>query len=161
MAMSHVQPVLFFLASLFFLLALCSANDFEYCTKNGHDYGVVSWIEVFRVGPQENPTLTINVFAKEISAGTLVYVAYRSGDFTGLLKTYDLCDVSLACNIDSEIEAGDVFDFSLKDVLYVGFDEGIKYSVSLRQKTAEEEDPIIKMCIDFKVPASASAFVSI
>ena len=31
--------------------------------------------------------------------------------------------MSLACNIDSEIEAGDVFDFSLKDVLYVGFDE--------------------------------------
>jgi len=30
--------------------------------ENGHDYGVVSWIEVFRVGPQENPTLTINVF---------------------------------------------------------------------------------------------------
>jgi len=33
MAMSHIQPVLFFLASLFFLPALCSAIDFEYCTS--------------------------------------------------------------------------------------------------------------------------------
>ena len=51
-----------------------------------------------------------------------MYVTYRSGDFTGLLKTYDLCDVS-ACNPEYVIEAGTDFELTLSDVLYVGFDE--------------------------------------
>ncbi|CAL9231340.1 unnamed protein product [Arabidopsis halleri] len=163
MAMSHVQPILLILASLFFLPTLLSAIDFEYCAKNGNDYGTVTRIEVSpSVGSHGNPTININLFgsaSKNISPGTLVYVAFRSGDFTGLLKTFNLCDVSV-CNTESEIEAGTNFELTLSDVLYVGFDEEIKYSVSLRQKTLEEEDPIIKMCVDFKVPAPALAFVS-
>ncbi|CAA0404432.1 MD-2-related lipid-recognition protein 3 [Arabidopsis thaliana] len=164
MAMSHVQPMLLLLVSLFFLPALRGAIDFEYCAKNGNDYGTVTSIVVSpSVGPHENPTITINLFgsaSKNIPAGTLVYVAFRDGEFTGLLKTYNLCDVS-ACNNEAEIEAGTNFELTLSDVLYVGYDEEIKYSVSLRQKTLEEEDPIIKMCVDFKVPAPAPAFVSI
>ncbi|EFH48331.1 hypothetical protein ARALYDRAFT_910393 [Arabidopsis lyrata subsp. lyrata] len=159
MAMSHVQPMLLLLASLFFLPVLHGAIDFEYCAKNGNDYGNVTRIEVSpSIGFSENPYITINLFcsaSKNIFPGTLVYVTYRSGDFIGFLRTYNLCDVT-ACNTESVIEAGTNFEITLPEVLYV---KEITYSVSLRERTYQ--DPIIKMCVDFKVPASAPALVTI
>lgn len=59
---------------------------------------------------------------KNINAGTLVYVTFKTVEFTGLLKTYNLCDVS-TCNAEAEIEAGTKFLLTLPEVLYVGFDE--------------------------------------
>ncbi|KAG7572650.1 MD-2-related lipid-recognition domain [Arabidopsis suecica] len=164
MAMSNVQPLLLLVASLFFLPALHGAIDFEYCGKNGNDYGNVNRIEISQnpsVGPEESSSLTIYVYgsaSKNITVGTLVYVTFKDGEFTGLLKTYNLCDVS-ACNTEAEIEAGTNFLLTLPEVLYVGFDEELKYSVSLRQKYVDE--PIINMCVDFKLPTpSASTLFS-
>ncbi|KAG7568160.1 MD-2-related lipid-recognition domain [Arabidopsis thaliana x Arabidopsis arenosa] len=164
MAMSNVQPLLLLVASLFFLPALHGAIDFEYCGKNGNDYGTVNRIQISQnpsVGPEESSSLTIYVYgsaSKNITVGTLVYVTFKDGEFTGLLKTYNLCDVS-ACNTEAEIEAGTNFLLTLPEVLYVGFDEELKYSVSLRQKYVDE--PIINMCVDFKVPTpSASTLFS-
>ncbi|EFH55323.1 hypothetical protein ARALYDRAFT_901581 [Arabidopsis lyrata subsp. lyrata] len=71
-----------------------------------------------------------------------------------VLQTYNLCDVS-ACNTEAEIEAGTNFVLTLPEVLYVGFDEELKYSVSLRQKYMDE--PIINMCVDFKLPTSSAS----
>ncbi|CAE6015064.1 unnamed protein product [Arabidopsis arenosa] len=128
MAMSNVQPLLLLVASLFFLPALHGAIDFEYCGKNGNDYGNVNRIEISQnpsVGPEESSSLTIYVYgsaSKNITVGTLVYVTFKDGEFTGLLKTYNLCDVS-ACNTEAEIEAGTNFLLTLPEVLYVGFDE--------------------------------------
>lgn len=59
---------------------------------------------------------------KNINGGTLVYVTFKSGEFTGLLKTYSICDVS-KCNSEAEIEAGTNFVLTLPDVLYIAFDE--------------------------------------
>ncbi|XP_010510809.1 PREDICTED: uncharacterized protein LOC104787016 [Camelina sativa] len=162
MAMSHLQPMLVLLTSLFFLPALHGAVDFEYCGKNGNDYGNVNRIEISNnpsVGPDESSSMTIYVYGsanKNITVGTLVYVTFKTGEFTGLLKTYNICDVS-KCNTEAEIEAGTNFVLTLPDVLYVGFDEELKYSVSLRQKYVEE--PIINMCVDFKLPTPTPTLV--
>ncbi|XP_006295093.2 MD-2-related lipid-recognition protein 3 [Capsella rubella] len=164
MAMSHLQPfLLLLLTSLFALPALHGAIDFEYCSKNGNDYGNVNRVEISKnpsVGPDESSSMTIFVYAsasKNINVETLVYVTIKTGEFTGLLKTYNICDVS-ECNNEAGIEAGANFELTLPDVLFVGFDEELKYSVSLRQKYVEE--PIINMCVDFKVPTSTATLVS-
>ncbi|KAG7556262.1 MD-2-related lipid-recognition domain [Arabidopsis suecica] len=175
MEMSHVQPVLLLLASLFFLPALRGAVDFEYCNTN-REYATVSRIEVSPpVGLPDEQTININLFGyacKNIPIEIYVYVTIRYKDgHEEFLKVYHICEV-IACNDpEKEIEAGTNFELPLSDVPYVdapdddvpyvGSAQEIKYDVSFRLQTLDQENPIPNMCVEFKVPSPAPALVSI
>ncbi|XP_018463951.1 MD-2-related lipid-recognition protein 3 [Raphanus sativus] len=159
MAISHVQPLLLLLGSLFFLPALRAIN-FEYCNKSGYDFGTVTRVEISPnpVGPNDGE-LSIAVFghAKEsIHAGSIEVYA-KSENITDLLRQSTLCVVSEAC----AIESGTNFVLPLPGVPKEILEGDYKYVVSLLdEKVGDSKEATVRMCVDFSLPTSSSILAS-
>ncbi|ESQ40118.1 hypothetical protein EUTSA_v10014916mg [Eutrema salsugineum] len=152
MAVSHVQPMLILLVSLFSLPAL-RAVDFEYCNKSGYDFGNVTHVEISPnpIGP-EDFELSITVFGyakKSIDSGSIEVYA-KSEKVTDLLRRQ-------AC----VIEAGTNFVLPLSEVPKDVLEGEYKYVVALLDKdVGNSEEPAERMCVDFSLPTSVLTLVS-
>ncbi|VVB12907.1 unnamed protein product [Arabis nemorensis] len=159
MAISHIQPLFLLLASLFFLPAL-RAVDFEYCNKNGYDFGKVTSVEISPnpIGP-EDYELSITVFgvAKESIGKGVIDVYAKSENITDLLGRFDLCAMGVPC----PIEAGSKFVLPLHEVPKDVLEGDYKYVVALLDEVVKDSaEPPARMCVDFDLPTSVLTLVS-
>ncbi|CAH2060369.1 unnamed protein product [Thlaspi arvense] len=161
MAISHVQPVLLLLASLFFIPAL-HALDFEYCNKSGYEFGNVSSVEISPnpVDLDDEPNITVSGYANQgIDYGS-IEVHVTAGDVTHLMRRYFLCVVGDSC----AIEAGTNFVLPLTEIP-VDYTEGAaKYVYSIRlidDDVKDAEESILKLCVQFELPLIDPRSVSV
>ncbi|CAH8338205.1 unnamed protein product [Eruca vesicaria subsp. sativa] len=159
MAISHVQPMLLLLGSLFFLPSLRAVN-FEYCNKSGYDFGNVTHVEISPnpVGPDDGElSVTVFGYAKEsIHAGSIEVYA-KSENITDLLRQYNLCVVGEVC----AIESGTKFVLPLSQIPKDILEGDYKYVVSLLdEKFGDSKEAAVRMCVDFDLPTSSSTMAS-
>ncbi|CAH2074533.1 unnamed protein product [Thlaspi arvense] len=151
MAISHVQPLLLLIGSLFFLPAL-RAVSFEYCNASGYDFGNVTDVEISPnpIGPNDfELSITVLGFAsKSIDSGS-VEVHARSENITDLLRRDAFA-----------IEAGTSFVLPLPEVPLDILEGDFKYVVSVLDKdVGDSKEPIVRICVDFDLPISAPTLV--
>ncbi|KFK24611.1 hypothetical protein AALP_AA8G001700 [Arabis alpina] len=150
MAISHIQPLVLFIASLFFLPAL-RAVDFENCNKNGYDLGTVTGVEVSHKPEAYEISITLTGFTKEKIGKGLIDVYAKSEKITDHLKRYDICAMGVPC----PVEAGSNFVIPLTEIPFYALEGDYKYVVAFLDEESKE-----KLCIDFTYPASAIKMVS-
>ncbi|CAE5960111.1 unnamed protein product [Arabidopsis arenosa] len=154
MAISHVQPLLFLLASLFCLPAL-RAVDFHYCNDIGYPYGNITRVEI---SPDDDyPTVTIFGYASDeaqtIHAPTIsVDLELEGYGLIRFLRLYDQYD------LHRKIEPGTNFNFTLSDFPWGArsLDDRLKYALTLTDDADDNpsEEPVVKMCICLDLPAA-------
>ncbi|XP_010422033.1 PREDICTED: LOW QUALITY PROTEIN: uncharacterized protein LOC104707389 [Camelina sativa] len=172
MAISHAQPVLLLLTSLFFLPALRARTiNFENC-KDVHidyNYGItnITRVEIYPypVGPYDEPTITISGFTSDdsdIIYRATINVLYKYENVTSSIRDYDLSDV-----MDEDpcsIEPGEKFELTLSKVRgmqSLSHKDKSKIVVSVVDEYGDDaERPLLKMCVEFDNPAPTTTSVS-
>ncbi|KFK28473.1 hypothetical protein AALP_AA7G000800 [Arabis alpina] len=122
MAMSHIEPLLLLLTSLFFLPAFrVRGLDFQYCNGTGHDFGSITSVEAdpeISFGPDDIKTVTITVngyadIASKSRNWSLVQVISKVNNYEALIASYDPCQL-----IECPVKPGTKFLLSLSNVRY-------------------------------------------
>ncbi|AEC07830.1 MD-2-related lipid recognition domain-containing protein [Arabidopsis thaliana] len=172
MAISHAQPVLLLLSSLYFLSAFgAGAYNFENC-KNApidYNYGItnVTRVEIspYPVGPYDEPTITISGFTSDdsyIIYRATIHVLYKYENVNSTIINYDLSDVM--GEDPCSIEPGEKFVLTLSKVpglQSLPHKDKSKIVISLVDEYGDDaEVPLLKMCVEFDNPAPTTTSVS-
>ncbi|KFK29680.1 hypothetical protein AALP_AA7G164800 [Arabis alpina] len=159
MAMSYVQPLLFLLASFFFLRAFRAHEiDVDTCSGTSFPYGYINSVDVSEEfnsvgsGTKDIDTVMVRVFGytsiKRSNWG-LVEVFRKIDNKDSLLKSYNPCEL-----ISCPVKPDTYFTFHLSKVPYT---TPGKYVVRLLD-SGEERSTVF--CVEFDMSLKAPALVS-